>query len=276
MKKALLLLVVAVVVASMTGCGWKQIPPANVGIRFDAVTGISDTLVKPQVIYVGIHQKLITYPTSIHNALYCYSDKEGEQKRDDAIRVSTLEGAKIPVDVMVSYHVDPENVVKTFKSFGTSDLDAIQASVIRWTTIWGAGVVAGKSSIFDLISKDRSKFGPEVRRVIGGPLSYYGITVDDVSIRQVYTQDYDAKIQERLASQTQLNTERIKLRQSSIDAKTMLTNARREADENQQKSQQGEQAIELKRLELRNTLIERWDGMSPLIGDSNAPFTGGN
>lgn len=117
------LLVLAVL--SLVGCT-RQVPPASVGIKFNASSGISEKLVKPQVLWVGIRDQLIVYPTSIRNATYTRNTNEGERQGDDSIAASTSEGSILPVDLTVSYHVEPHNVVRAFENFGSEDLQQIQ------------------------------------------------------------------------------------------------------------------------------------------------------
>lgn len=272
MKRILFTVMLALIALMATGCN-QSIPPANVGIRFNGMTGIQTAIVKPRVIWVGLHEQLILYPTSIHNATYVRSKTEGEQKKDDSIRVSTLEGSILPIDISVAYHVEPENVVRCFQTFGSADLDQIQREYIRWVTNYGANAVAGKSSVFNLISSERALFGPRIKKVISPILLQFGITVDDVYIREVYTEEYAKKIKQRLNYKTNLETSKVKLKQASIDAKTMLTDAARQAAEYHLMASQGTQAIEFKRVELQQAAIEKWDGIAPIVGDSRIPFT---
>jgi len=184
MKKSLLF-VILISSILLTGC-MKQIPPASVGVKFNARTGLSEHLVKPQVVWLGFMEKLIVYPTSIRNATYTKNSNEGERTEDDSIKASTMEGSILPVDITVSYHVESADVLKAFQNFGTEDLSEVQRDFIRWTTIYAVNVVTGSKSIFDLTSKDRAGFSSEVKTVIKPLLANWGLTVDDVYVGEVY------------------------------------------------------------------------------------------
>lgn len=256
-----------------TGC-FKQIPPSSVGIKFSASSGISEKLLRPQVTFVGLRQRLIIYPTSIKNASYVRNTTEGERRGDDSIKASTVEGATLPVDVTVAWHVDPANVVKAFETFGTEDLDQIQHTFIRSVAIYGVNVVSGERSIFDLTSKERSQFGPEVKKVISPILDDMGISVDDVYIGEVYPNDeITAKVSERVAKRNELEQAIIGLQQAKIDAQTTMTNAKKQAELNALFAAQGDKAIEIKRLENQRKAIAGWDGQPSQIGDGTIPFT---
>ena len=86
----------------LTGC-MRQIPPASVGVKFNARTGLSEHLVKPQVVWLGPMEKLIVYPTSIRNATYTKNTNEGERSGDDSIKASTMEGSILPADITTSF-----------------------------------------------------------------------------------------------------------------------------------------------------------------------------
>lgn len=259
--------------AGTFGCT-RQVPPASVGIKFNASSGISERLVKPQVIWVGIRDQLIVYPTSIRNATYTRAANEGERAGDDSIPASTVEGSTLPVDVTVAYHVDPADVTKAFRNFGTADLGDVQARYLRWATIYAVNVVSGSRSIFDLTSRDRAAFGKQVRDELKPMLGEWGIAVDDVYIGEVYpSQAVKEKVDERIAMRNQLELAKVNLQRARIDAETTLTNARKDAKLNELLAQQGEKSLQLKRLELMKMAIEKWNGKAPVIGGGTIPFT---
>ncbi len=272
MRKIKILGLVPVLLVA-TGC-YKQIPPSSVGIKFSANSGISEKLVKPHVTFVGPLQQLVIYPTSIKNASYVRNSNEGERQGDDSIMASTIEGATLPVDITVAWHVDPENVVNTFENFGTADLGEIQRTFIRTTTNYAVNVVSGGSSIFDLTAKERAKFGPNVKAVLAPILLEFGISVDDVYVGEVFpNNEITTKVNERVAKRNELEKAGISLQQARIDAETTLTNAKKQAELNKQLAAQGEKAIALRKQENRRKAIEAWDGNPSQIGDGTIPFT---
>lgn len=271
MKK--LIPLVALASLALTGC-MKQIPPASVGVRFDARSGISEHLVKPQVVWLGPTERLIVYPTSIRNATYTKNSTEGERQSDDSIKASTSEGSILPVDITVSYHVESADVLKAFQNFGTEDLEHVQTEFIRWTTIYGLNVVAGSKSIFDLTSKDRAALSTQVKAIVKPILGEWGLTVDDVYVGEVYPNDQvRAKVDERIANVNSLELAKVSLERAKIDAETTLTNAKKQAELNRLLALQGDKVIELKRLEVLKKAIEKWNGKSPVIGSGTIPFT---
>lgn len=261
---------------STAGCATK-IPVASVGIKFNANSGVSQKILKPEVVWVNpFTEHLIIYPTAINNATFVRNSREGEHYGDDSVRASTVEGAILPVDVTVAYRIpsDAENVVRVFNNFGTTELKDIQHTHIRWATQAAINEVSGKKSIFDLISRQRAQFGPEVKKVLSPMLEPWGFVVEDVLIREVYPpEEITAKIQEQQAIRSDLEKAKVELQQAKIDAQTALTNAQKEAEQNRLLAQQGDKAIQLKRLELRRKAIEKWDGQAPLIGAGGIPFT---
>ena len=263
----------ALAALAASGC-MKQIPPASVGIRFDPGSGISQSLVRPQVVWLRFREQLIIYPTSIRNATYTKGGTEGERAGDDSIPASTVEGSILPVDVTVSYHVEPGDVVKTFGNFGTEDLEDVQKVFIRNTTIYAVNVVTGQRSIFDLTSKDRAAFSGQIKAIVAPILLGWGITVDDVFVGEVYPNaEVKAKVEERIAMRNGLELAKVGLQRAQIDAETTLTNARKDAQLNALLAQQGEKTLELRRLELLRKAIEKWDGKAPLLGGNAIPFT---
>jgi len=260
-------------IVTMKGC-WQQIPPASVGIKFNAQSGISNKLIRPQLTFVGMLERLIIYPTSMKNASYVRGQNEGERKGDDSIQACTIEGATLPVDVTVAWHVDPAEATTAFQNFGTEDLGYIQANFIRYIATYGVNAVSGRSSIFDLTAKERQQFGPQVKAFIQPIMNEYGLTVDEVYIGEVYpAAEVLAKVQERVSKRNEFELSKVNLEKARIDAKTMMTNAERDAEVNRLKAQQGEKAVQLRKIELRKMALDKWDGKPPMIGDGTVPFT---
>ncbi len=259
--------IICLAVLSLAGCT-TQVPPASVGIKFNATSGLQETLIQPQVIWVGPRDQLIVYPTSIRNATYTRNANEGERYGDDSIQASTSEGSILPVDVTVAYHVQPENALKAFQNFGTADLKTIQSTYIRSVTNYGVNVVSGSKSIFDLTSKDRAVFGREVKDVVAPILDDWGITVDDVYIGEVYpNEQVKEKVDERIATRNQLELSKVALQKAKIDSETILTNAKSQADISAMLSQQGDKVVQLKRLELQKMAMKSGMGMPRLLGN---------
>jgi regulator of protease activity HflC (stomatin/prohibitin superfamily) len=272
-RRLLCLVTLAVLAMALGGCT-HAVPPASVGIKFNASSGISEKILKPQVLWIGPRDQLIVYPTSIRNATYTRASGEGERMGDDSIPASTSEGSILPVDITISYHVDPENVVRAFENFGTADLHQIQTDYIRWATIYAVNVVSGTHSIFDLTSKDRAGFGPEVKKELSPVLAGWGITVDDVNIGEVYpNEEVHQKVNERINTRNALELAKVSLQRANIDSQTILTNAKKDATINALLAQQGEKSLELRKLELQRQAIAKWDGKPPILGDSTIPFT---
>lgn len=272
-KRRLFVLLALCALPLLAGCT-KEVPPASVGVKFSADSGISQKLIRPQVVWMGLRERLIVYPTSIKNATYVKNPREGERTGDDSIPASTVEGAILPVDITVAYHVAPEDILKAFNNFGTENLATIQHTFIRWTTVCGVNTIAGQKSIFALASKEREKFGKDVRAFIAPILLSWGITVDDVYIGEVYpNQEVRSRIEERINLKNGLELAKNERTRADIEAQTVLTNARKESELNRLLAQGNDQIIQLKRLELQKLAIEKWNGRPPLVGDGRIPFT---
>lgn len=259
----------------LAGCG-REIPPAQVGIKFSAMSGISEQILKPQVVWVLPRQRLILYPTNIRNATYTRGGHGAAERSggNDSISASTIEGAILPTDVTVSYHVDPANVLKVYQNFGTNDIQQIQIDFIRPTTNWAVNCVSGQKSVFELTSKERAQFGQRVKAILTPKLGGWGITVDDVFTGEVYPPDaVKQKVNDRISVRTELDTAQVTLKRARVEAETVQTKAKEEAEVNRLLSAAGDKVISLRKIEVRRKAIDKWDGVAPLTGDGHIPFT---
>jgi regulator of protease activity HflC (stomatin/prohibitin superfamily) len=266
--------VLTVCAGVLGGCHYAKIEPASVGILFDANSGISQKILKPQMTVVGIRQQLITYPTSIKNASFVEAQNEGQKAGEDSIKASTVEGAQLPVDVTVAWHVDPANVVLVFQSFGTADQEEMTDGYIRYWATYAVNCVSGQKSIFDLMAKDRQSFGPLVKQFLAPIMSKYGISVDDVLIGEVHPpKEISDKAQERIARRNDLENAKLSLEKAKRDSVTIITNAERDAQLNQIMAQMSDTAKALRKQDILKKAIEKWDGKAPLVGNGTIPFT---
>ena len=256
-----------------TGCRMQQVPPSSVGIKFNGASGISTQLLKPELTFVGPNEQMIVYPTSIKNSSFVRNSRGA----DGAIRALTIEGATLPVDITVAFHVESADVLKAFQNFGTADLEEIQETYIYTAAIYAVNVVSGTRSIFDLTARERAQFGPEVKKVLAPILTRYGITVDDVFVGEVYPSDeIQQKVSESISVRTQLDTAKNDLERAKIDAGTTETNSKRQAEISRLLASQGEKAIALRKQEVRRKAIQKWKeagGAPSIIGGSKIPFT---
>jgi len=274
MKRTYHVFTTALIALALTGCHYAKIEPASVGILFDANSGISQKILRPQMTYVGLRQQLITYPTSIKNASFVQARNEGQSANEDSIKASTIEGAQLPVDVTVAWHVDPANVVLVFESFGTADQEHMTDGYIRYWATYAVDCVSGQRSIFDLMAKDRQNFGPLVKKFLAPIMAKYGISVDDVLIGEVHPpQEISNKAQERISRRNDLENSKLTLEKAKRDSVTMITNAERDAQLNKIRSEMSDTAKTLRKQEILKKAIEKWDGKAPLVGNGSIPFT---
>jgi len=181
------------------------------------------------------------------------------------------------VDITVSYHLAPENLDLYMANFGHDEIRSVQNDYVRWITQGGASQVSGKRSIFEAISTDRAKFGPKVKDVIAPTMAAYGLTVDEVSIGEVHPpEQVVTKVQERISASSELEKAKTDLEKARIDARTTITQAEREAEENRLLASQSETTKKLRRIEIRRKAIAKFKaagGRAPIVGDSRVPFT---
>ena len=264
----------------LSGCGFQSLEPANLAVKFDAASGKREVINHPGVIWVNpFTQRVHRYPTRITSAIFVRNSTEGDRSGDDSIQASTLEGTLLPMDIAVSYHIDPGRINEVFENFGEAELskgfDSIQNIHVRQATEAAVNLVTGKHSIFDIISKDRSKLGPEVREKLQQIFDGSGLMVDDVLVREVYPpEQITERINEQLALKTDLEKAKPDLQRAKVEAQTAITNAQAEAARKQLLASQGDKSIDLKKIELQKLLIERWNGVPSL--DGGIPFVDGS
>ena len=62
-------------------------------------------------------------------------------------------------------------------------------------------------------------------------------------------------------------------KRARVEAETVQTKAKEQAEVNRLLGEAGDKAVALKKIELRRKAIGKWDGVAPLTGDGRIPFT---
>ncbi|MFK4985473.1 hypothetical protein ACI4B7_26975, partial [Klebsiella pneumoniae] len=77
------------------------------------------------------------------------------QKASDGILITTSDNANTVFDISVIYHVEAENVIKVFNTFGAIPIEVIQAQHIRRAIKDGVNEVGPKYTVFELMGPKR-------------------------------------------------------------------------------------------------------------------------
>lgn len=250
------------------GGGFRRIDAGQVGVRFNAVSGASASIVSPRMEFFMPNERLIIYPSSLLTSSFVKGRGEGDRPSDDdSVVAATASGTSINIDLSISWRVQPDHISQVFANFGEEDTQAIANEYLRPLAYAATNLVTGRLAIDEILVQKRGELSGLIRDQLVEMVGPLGITVDDVNVGEIYppanvTQAIDGLIKARndlqlLSKQEQTARE---------EAKKIITDAQRLAEESRLLGQLGQQAVQARRIEIDKLKVSRWNGSEAILG----------
>lgn len=220
--------------------------------------------VQKEVMDEGLHLRVpIMQKVVIMDVKVQKGEGQGDAASKDLQQVTT--------NVALNYHLDPARVADTFQTVGTLAavgdriiLPAVQESVKAATALYTAE---------ELVSR-RQEVRDKIRALLRERLNKNGVIVDEFSIVNfAFSREFSNAIEAKTtAEQLKLKAER-DLERIRIEGEQKITGARAEAEALRlQKENVTENLIELRKIEMQQRAIEKWDGRLPQVTGGATPF----
>lgn len=178
---------------------------------------------------------------------------------------------QVTTNVALNYHLDPARVGETFQTVGTLQavseriiLPAVQESVKAATALYTAE---------ELVSR-RQEVRDQIRAQLRERLTRNGVVVDEFSIVNfAFSREFSNAIEAKTTAE-QLKLKALRdLERIRIEAEQKISSARAEAEALRlQKEIVTENLIELRKIEMQQRAIEKWDGRLPQVTGGATPF----
>ena len=178
--------------------------------------------------------------------------------------------------VAVNYNVNAEKANELYRTVGENYQQTIIEPAIYESVKYGTSNYTAEEMI-----TMRGVVSDTIWDILKHKLEDKGIIITAVSILNLdFSAEYDQAIEKKQVVEQQTKTSQLELEKAKIDNEKKIENAKTEAEVmRQQNSQITEQTLKLKELEIKEKLINKWDGKYPntmLSGDTNALFNLGN
>ena len=249
-KIAVICTILLVVIIVVCNC-FKSIPTGYVGVKTQ-FGKVQDTM---------LHEGLNTKVPFIEKIVLMNCKT---QKCEYTMETSTKDLQVINnFKIAVNYNVNAEKANELYRTVGESYTQSVKYGTSNYTAeemITMRGVVS--DTIWEILKKK---------------LEDKGITISAVSILNLdFSNEYDQAIEKKQVVEQQTKTSQLELEKAKIDNEKRIENAKTEAEVmKQQNAQITEQTLKLKELEIKEKLIDKWDGKYPttMLGDdTNALF----
>lgn len=262
-KIAVICTILLVVIIVVCNC-FKSIPTGYVGVKTQ-FGKVQDTM---------LHEGLNTKVPFIEKIVLMNCKT---QKCEYTMETSTKDLQVINnFKIAVNYNVNAEKANELYRTVGESYTQTIIEPAIYESVKYGTSNYTAEEMI-----TMRGVVSDNIWEILKKKLEDKGITISAVSILNLdFSDEYDQAIEKKQVVEQQTKTSQLELEKAKIDNEKKIENAKTEAEVmKQQNAQITEQTLKLKELEIKEKLIDKWDGKYPttMLGDdTNALFNIGN
>ena len=251
MKKLIFFLAAIVALSSCT-----RIDGGHEGIKvnmYGTDKGVSDVvLVTGRVWYNPFTEDVYEIPTFVQTADY------------EAFTVNAKDGSVFVVDPMVSYKVTAGKTPDIFVKYRKS-VDEIQSTVLLTYTKDAFKNIFNRYPTDSILSK-REQFDHEVTALLTEELEKEGFHVEQLTFGMQYPESMTNAINAKNAAIQNAQKAENELRVAEANAKILVTNAKAQKEANDLLQQSLTPQL------INKMFIEKWDGSTPLYGQSPLMF----
>lgn len=260
MIKGILVGVIGFFVLVFLIAGCNVIHPGEAGVVFNRITGGLKTESQGSVIVFPIVSTVQPYPVSLRTYTMVQREGEGSSKRDDSIDLPSKEGQHIRQDISITYNTTPERAADVYKSFNGADIEDIEATFIRRTTITVAQTAGGTMSLTELISSKRDELQAMIQTRLSEELAKRGFTLDKVNLGASHLPaSVEEQMQQKMAAQQDAQRAEYELQKQTTLAKARVAEAEGVAKANQIVQSSLTPAV------LEKMKLEKWNGVLPTV-----------
>jgi regulator of protease activity HflC (stomatin/prohibitin superfamily) len=178
---------------------------------------------------------------------------------------------QVTTNVAVNYHLDPARVAETYQTVG--NLDAVETRIILPAVQESVKAATALYTAEELVSR-RQEVRDQIRAQLRERLTRNGVVVDEFSIVNfAFSREFSNAIEAKTtAEQLKLKAMR-DLERIRIEGEQKITGAKAEAEALRlQKENVTANLIELRKIEMQQRAIEKWDGRLPQVTGGATPF----
>lgn len=223
-------------VVSFLSFRFDHITGEQVGVLLDRMSGKMEVITKPGVqIYFGITTKLYIFDKNLQTLEMSSVINRGEREGRDDLKVKTIDGSDVYVDLKVQYKIDENMADVVLKTSGPGDLYKL-----KWARDYVRSIARNclgeltTEDFYDPSKRDAKRIKAELE--CKKRLAPFGIIIDSIVIpaRPRFYAEYEAAIKKKKLADQAVNEERSKQLAAKQKQQTLIvqeTNAKKVAIE---------------------------------------------
>lgn len=278
-----ILVTISIIILFLIGFRWELIDAGNTGIRFNKAgsnKGISqENIVTGLVFYCPLTTRIIEYPTYNQRVVWSANPQEGVAKNEE-ITFQTRDNVPVSMDMSVNYTLLAHKVPKFYEKFRADKIEYFTHGFMR-DQVRNAANQIGSEYLFDDVNGiKKEEFLQRLNDQLAKAVGDYGIETGKGSLSLIGAFRVPDNLRNAIGARVQAIQEAIKaeneLRVYKANAAKAVAQAEGEAAAMKAKSASiTSQFMELKKLEIQQEWVHKWNGKMPdtmLSSGSNTLF----
>lgn len=192
------------------------------------------------------------------------------KKIEKASEGSTKDMQTVSISIAVNYNVNKDSANLLYKEVGTDYEDII----INPASLESIKSTMAQFTAEELITK-RSEVSDLIQETLSNKIVDKGFTITEFNIINIdFSEQYDKAIEEKAVKQQEVATAQAELEKQKIQNEKEISIAEKDAKVMELQNQQiTDKTLELKKIEVQQKLIEKWNGQLPTtILNESLPF----
>ena len=151
-----------------------RIEPGFAGVVYSPSGGVEEDVLNQGWHIIAPFKRVTEYPVSTETV---YLSKDGDDG-DHSFDISTKDGKNVNVDVVYSYHMDPEKLPAIFTKFRGQESDLIEAGFMKDRLKEAIQEVTTQYDVMEVYGEKRSELNRKVFEKFRDSLAPHGIIVE--------------------------------------------------------------------------------------------------
>jgi regulator of protease activity HflC (stomatin/prohibitin superfamily) len=255
----------------MTGC-MTTIEPGHVGIKINKTgdnRGVSkENLCAGWVFYLPITTKIVEYPVFNQRVVWTASSNEGKAVNEE-LTFQTKDNVPVAMDVAVNYTLLESKVPEFYTKFRADEISFFTHGFLRDQARNAVTQIGSEYAFDDVNGNKKEEFLTKVNQYLIKSVSEYGVQIASNGVSMIGAMRVPENLKNAIQARVQSIQDAIKsendLRKMKAEAAKTVAQAEGEAAAMRAKSSSiTPQFMELKKLELQEEAIKKWNGAMPV------------
>lgn len=248
----------------------EKIDPGYAGVVYSASGGVEENVLSQGWHFVAPWKKVTEYPVSTETVYLTKAKRDGSDE-DESFDISTKDGKNVNVDVVYSFHMNPDKLPYIYTKFRGQDADLVSKGFMKDRLKEAIQEVSTSYDVMQVYGEKRSELNSRVYDQFKESLAEHGIVIETFNFASIRPDKDSMKaIQEKVDAKQSLETMKVQKEQAQVQAEKKKIEAEGLAKAKLIEAEAEAKANKMIRESINKDLVdfkftEKWDGKLPKV-----------